>query len=86
MWGEIKNVKLNKKIIQTIIKFIKILVKFRSCNLEIWLELLICYKLLKNKNIYKKETLNLFDINLKSKNKHLLYHTFALWSMYFCLL
>ncbi len=50
-------------------------------NLEIWLEISICLLILGFKD--ELSTIDLFNPNIRSNNPHLLYHTYALWAMYF---
>ncbi len=89
MWGEIKTKTFPLWITTQLKKWIEEIYPKRSYNLEIWLELLFCLKLLdrEEEDIYKKETLELLDISFSSNNNpHCVYHTFALWSLYIAIL
>ncbi len=58
-------------------------------NLEIWIELMFCLDLLRQKEIiyqYESKTNKLFVLNFeKTASQHCIYHTFVLWAHFYCL-
>jgi hypothetical protein len=87
MWGEcamIGNIQWHP-IVTCLCDWITVIRPVKQCNLEIWLEVLVCARLLGQSILpYQEETMMLFDLLMDKKfDIHTVYHTHVLWLFYF---